>query len=223
LSTILSNKAKGRLGEAAVSTSPSLKHRVAYHNLPTDKYGGDIDHLATVDNTLLFIETKNVNENFKIYSGWARTHIIDRFTKGAATAKLIAKSKHIRKVLIISVYKPASKKVDQLIRGLDIEIIETGKQALSKQDFTHWHNAINRFVKTIADALASVVDVVVDVFRVVAPLAVLRLVVDEEDCLTLQNYCASACEYGRNARAMGTCTLGLEKLAIASICSFYRI
>ena len=181
MSTILSNKAKGRLGEKAVTTSPSLRSRIVYSNLPTDKYGGDIDHLVTVDNNLLFIETKNVNENFKIYSGWARTHITDRFTKGAATAKLIAKSKHICKVLVISVYKPASKKVDQMIKDADIKVIETGKQALSKRDFSHWHNAINRFVKTIADALAPIVDVVVDVFRVVAPLAALRLVVDEED------------------------------------------
>ncbi len=143
---------KGRLGESAVTTAPSLSGRTVYQNVPTDKYGGDIDQVIVLPDRIILNETKNVNEDFMIYASWLKTHIIARFVKALPLVKQIAHTHGIKTILLtltISVYKPATKKVDQMIKSLGIKIIETGKQALSKQHFKVWHKAVDTFVNTL--------------------------------------------------------------------------
>jgi len=147
LSYNLSNKEKGDLGQSFFTSS--VEDVDVIEKTKLDKYNGDIDHLLVFDDTIIFEETKNVNEDLEIYWHWFKSHVLDRYDKGMDRAKEVGYERGIFKiglVLTIPYFRTDDPRVLRAIEDYNIQIIETHRQALCKGDYRFWRSSIRGFL-----------------------------------------------------------------------------
>jgi len=129
----LSNREKGKILESLVSEAINELGYHHYDNVPSGKR--DIDHLI-VDNAnklLYIIESKNLNSDFRLYIGWFKTHVIERFQHlPKIVSNYLERGYQVKRVLIISRFTVADEAVHNLIKKYGIVVIEVGKQLLKQ-------------------------------------------------------------------------------------------
>jgi len=132
----LSNREKGKILENLVSNTLLDFSELGYEILNNiRKSRGDTDHVV-INHTrklLYIIETKNVNNDFRLYSSWFKSHVVERFTNlPQIVHDYLAKGYKMVPTLIISKFTVASEIVHDLIKKYGIVIIEVGKQLLKQ-------------------------------------------------------------------------------------------
>ncbi|MCW4022954.1 MAG: NERD domain-containing protein [Candidatus Bathyarchaeota archaeon] len=153
LKKTMSNKEKGELGERF--TCEAFENSIVFKNIPTTKFGGDIDSIIIKDGVLFWIEVKNVNTDFIISPDWSQTHVEARFddaheykVQGYADKFGI---KDIVKMLVIPEFVIANPAINYTLNEINLHIVETHRQALSEEDAVCWKNTITDFVDACID------------------------------------------------------------------------
>jgi len=132
----LSNREKGKILENLVSNTLLDFSELGYEILNNiRKSRGDTDHLILnhLRKLLYIIETKNVNNDFRLYTSWFKSHVIERFINlPSIVCDYRKKGYQIKRVLIISRFTVADEAVHNLIKKYSVEVIEVGKQLLKQ-------------------------------------------------------------------------------------------
>jgi len=132
----LSNREKGKILENLVSNTLLDFSDLGYEILNNiQKSRGDTDHLIInhLRKLLYIIETKNVNNDFRLYTSWFKSHVIERFINlPSIVSDYRKKGYQVKRVLIISRFTVADEAVHNLIKKYSIEVIEVGKQLLKQ-------------------------------------------------------------------------------------------
>lgn len=155
---LLTPTEKGILGEDPSYEAYSNKNHknLVLRNLATDNNRGDIDNLIIDLTSITIDEDKNLNSNTEISLSWFCSHVIDRYVKALPIAQNYAEmlgidEKNIKFNLTISVFKPSNPLVQEAVKALKINVVETGLQVLKEEDKKQWIDAINRSVKTLSN------------------------------------------------------------------------
>jgi len=132
----LSNREKGKILENLVSDVLSDFLELGYTVLSNIKRSrGDVDHLLInhLNREIYVFEDKNLNSDFRLYIGWFKTHVIDRFQHlPKIVSNYLERGYQVKRVLIISRFTVADEAVHNLIKKYSIEVIEVGKQILKQ-------------------------------------------------------------------------------------------
>jgi len=129
----LSNKQKGKILESIVSEAIEKLGYYHYDNIQNGKR--DLDHIIVDDNSKIvyLLEDKNVNTAFRLYNGWFKSHVVDRFLHLPKEVRNYRERGYrIIRVLIISKFNIAHPSVIEMIEEYGIIVIEVGKQILEK-------------------------------------------------------------------------------------------
>ena len=151
----IGNKEKGELGENAFTES--ISEFPIMMNVTYGKRQKDIDHLVFTYDSLIFNECKNTKEGFFMHYSWFCSHIADRFADGLPVAQYYAQSagykiKDIKFTLTISKLN-CDNIVRLALKGIKINLIETGIQLLKEADKILWYKPIRKIILSVLNSI----------------------------------------------------------------------
>jgi len=147
----IGNKEKAVLGETAFAEA--LLDFPVMVNVTYGKRQKDIDHLVFTARSVVMNECKNTNEGFFIHYSWMLSHVVNRFSDGLPVAQFYAHTagyriKDIKFTLTIPKLncEPIVKKA---LKGLRIQVIETGVQLLKDEDKALWSKPVRSVILSV--------------------------------------------------------------------------